>query len=148
MVEYEDGSTLAQLGTPDMRTPIAVALAWPDRMPVIAPPLDLAKIGQLTFEPADPVRFPALALARRALQMGGDAPTVLNAANEVAVAGFLAGRIGFLEIEQVVEGALETLPGRVPRSIDDIVEIDNEARRYAEGFIDMRLTRRSVSPGL
>jgi 1-deoxy-D-xylulose-5-phosphate reductoisomerase len=148
MVEYHDGSTLAQLGTPDMRTPIAVALAWPDRMPVIAPPLDLAAVGQLTFEPADPIRFPALSLARRALQMGGDAPTVLNAANEVAVASFLAGRIGFLEIEQVVEGALETLPGSVPNSIDDIVAIDNEARRYAEGFIDAHLSRRSVSPGL
>jgi 1-deoxy-D-xylulose-5-phosphate reductoisomerase len=148
MVEYHDGSTLAQLGTPDMRTPIAVALAWPDRMPVIAPPLDLAAVGQLTFEPADPIRFPALSLARRALQMGGDAPTVLNAANEVAVASFLAGSIGFLEIEQVVEGALETLPGSVPNSIDDIVAIDNEARRYAEGFIDAHLSRRSVSPGL
>jgi 1-deoxy-D-xylulose-5-phosphate reductoisomerase len=148
MVEYHDGSTLAQLGTPDMRTPIAVALAWPDRMPVAAPALDLAKIGQLTFEPADPARFPALGFARRALQMGGDAPTILNAANEVAVAGFLAGRIGFLEIERVVEGALDTLPGIVPGSIDDIVDIDNEARRYAESFIDTRLTRRSVSPGL
>ena len=71
LVEYHDGSTLAQLGTPDMRTPIAVALAWPDRMPVVAPGLDLAKIGQLTFETADPVRFPALAFARRALQIGG-----------------------------------------------------------------------------
>jgi 1-deoxy-D-xylulose-5-phosphate reductoisomerase len=115
---------------------------------VIAPPLDLAAVGQLTFEPADPIRFPALSLARRALQMGGDAPTVLNAANEVAVASFLAGSIGFLEIEQVVEGALETLPGSVPNSIDDIVAIDNEARRYAEGFIDAHLSRRSVSPGL
>ena len=148
MVEYRDGSTLAQLGTPDMRTPIAVALAWPDRMSVIAPALDLAKIGQLTFEPVDPIRFPALALARRALQTGGDAPTILNAANEIAVAGFLAGRIGFLEIEQVVEGALDTLPGKAPSSIDDIVAIDNEARRYAERFIDTRLTRRFVSPGL
>jgi 1-deoxy-D-xylulose-5-phosphate reductoisomerase len=148
MVEYHDGSTLAQLGTPDMRTPIAVALAWPERMPVIAEALDLAKIGQLTFEAADPIRFPALALARRALQMGGDAPTILNAANEIAVAGFLSGRIGFLEIEQVVEGALDTLPGTVPSSIDDIVEIDSEARRYADRFIDTHLTRRSVSPGL
>ncbi len=148
LVEYHDGSTLAQLGTPDMRTPIAVALAWPDRMPVSAPMLDLAAIGQLTFEPADPVRFPALAFARRALQMGGDAPTILNAANEVAVAGFLAGRIGFLDIERVVEGALDTLPQAVPNTIDDIVAIDNEARRFAENFIQTRLVRRSASPAL
>jgi len=148
MVEYEDGSTLAQLGTPDMRTPIAVAMAWPNRMPVRGDNLDLAKIGQLTFEPADPVRFPALALARHALQKGGGAPTILNAANETAVASFLAGRIGFLDIERVVEGALETLPNTVPGSIDDVVAIDNEARLYAEDFMGARLTRRSVSTGL
>jgi len=148
LVEYRDGSTLAQLGTPDMRTPIAVALAWPSRMPVSGPDFDLAQIGQLTFEPADPERFPALALARRALQMGGDAPTILNAANEAAVAGFLAGRIGFLDIEQVVEGALDALPSTVPGSIDDVVAIDNEARHFAEDFIGMRLTRRSVSPAV
>jgi 1-deoxy-D-xylulose-5-phosphate reductoisomerase len=148
MVEYHDGSTLAQLGTPDMRTPIAVALAWPDRMPVIADSLDLAKIGQLTFEPADPIRFPALALARHALQKGGDAPTILNAANETAVASFLAGRIGFLDIERVVESALDTLPNTVPGSIDDVVAVDNEARLYAEDFIGERLTRRSLGTGL
>src|SRR5271156_3082085 len=148
MVEYHDGSTLAQLGTPDMRTPIAVALAWPDRMPVIADSLDLAKIGQLTFEPADSIRFPALALARHALQKGGDAPTILNAANETAVASFLAGRIGFLDIERVVESALDTLPNTVPGSIDDVVAVDNEARLYAEDFIGERLTRRSLGAGL
>jgi 1-deoxy-D-xylulose-5-phosphate reductoisomerase len=148
LVEYYDGSTLAQLGTPDMRTPIAVALAWPDRMPVAGSALDLARIGQLTFEPADPVRFPALALARHALQMGGDAPTILNAANEAAVAGFLAGRIGFLDIERVVASALEVLPRTVPASIDDVVAIDSEARRFAEDFMDSRLSRRSASPGL
>jgi 1-deoxy-D-xylulose-5-phosphate reductoisomerase len=148
MVEYEDGSTLAQLGTPDMRTPIAVAMAWPDRMPVSGANLDLAKIGQLTFEPADPIRFPALALARHALQKGGDAPTILNAANETAVASFLAGRIGFLDIERVVESALDTLPNTVPGSIDDVIAVDNEARLYAEDFIGARLTRRSLSTGL
>jgi 1-deoxy-D-xylulose-5-phosphate reductoisomerase len=148
MVEYHDGSTLAQLGTPDMRTPIAVAMAYPDRMPVVADGLDLAKIGQLTFESADPVRFPALALARHALQKGGDAPTILNAANETAVASFLAGRIGFLDIERVVESALDTLPNSVPSSIDDVVAVDNEARLYAEDFIGSRLTRRSLSTGL
>jgi 1-deoxy-D-xylulose-5-phosphate reductoisomerase len=148
LVEYHDGSTLAQLGTPDMRTPIAVALAWPDRMPVAGPQFDLAEIAQLTFEQADPERFPALAHARRALQMGGDAPTILNAANEAAVAGFLAGEIGFLDIERVVESALDALPGSVPASIDDVVAIDNEARRFAEDFIRVRLSRRSVSPAL
>jgi 1-deoxy-D-xylulose-5-phosphate reductoisomerase len=148
MVEYQDGSTLAQLGTPDMRTPIAVAMAWPDRMPVSGDSLDLARIGQLTFEPADPIRFPALALARHALQKGGGAPTILNAANETAVASFLAGRIGFLDIERVVESALETLPNTVPGSIDDVVAVDNEARLYAEDFIGARLTRRSLSTGL
>src|SRR5262249_50022518 len=147
LVEYRDGSTLAQLGTPDMRTPIAVALAWPARMTVQTPKFDLASIGQFTFESADPERFPALALARRALQMGGDAPTILNAANEVAVAGFLAGQIGFLDIEQVVESALEALPGTVPGSIDDVVAIDNDARRFADEFMRSRRTRRSVSPG-
>jgi 1-deoxy-D-xylulose-5-phosphate reductoisomerase len=148
LVEYEDGSTLAQLGTPDMRTPIAVALAWPDRMPVSGQALDLARIGQLTFEPADPERFPALAFARRALQTGGDAPTILNAANETAVAAFLAGQIGFLDIERVVEGALDVLPRLAPASIDEVVAVDAEARRFAELFIDERLSRRSVSPGL
>ena len=146
LVEYRDGSTLAQLGTPDMRTPIAVALAWPSRMAVAGPRFDLAQIGQLTFESADPVRFPALALARRALQMGGDAPTILNAANEVAVAGFLAGQIGFLDIEQVVETALDTMPSTVPVSIDDVVAIDHETRRFAEDFMQKRRTRRPVSP--
>jgi 1-deoxy-D-xylulose-5-phosphate reductoisomerase len=148
MVEYQDGSILAQLGTPDMRTPIAVALAWPARMPVSGIRLDLAKVGQLTFESADEQRFPALTFARRALQMGGDAPTIVNAANEAAVASFLAGKIGFLDIERVVEGALDALPGQVPVSIDELVSIDREARRFAEEFISSRLTRRSVSPGL
>jgi 1-deoxy-D-xylulose-5-phosphate reductoisomerase len=148
LVEYQDGSTLAQLGTPDMRTPIAVALAWPDRLAISAPALDLARIGQLTFEPADPIRFPALALARHALQTGGDAPTILNAANEAAVAGFLSGRIGFLDIERVVDGALGALPSMVPASIDDVVAIDQETRRFAEDFMGSRLMRRSSSPGL
>lgn len=148
LVEYEDGSTLAQLGTPDMRTPIAVALAWPERISVSGPALDLAKIGQLTFEPADPDKFPALSLARHALQTGGDAPTILNAANEAAVAGFLAGRIGFLDIERVVGHALEALPGTTPGSIDEVVAIDLEARRYAEEYMGSRLSRRTATPGL
>ena len=106
LVQYADGSILAQLGTPDMRTPIAHALAWPDRMAVALPRLDLAALGRLEFLPPDPVRFPALRLARDALRAGGGAPVVLNAANEVAVALFLDRRLGFLDIAAVVEEAL------------------------------------------
>jgi len=102
LVEYEDGSTLAQLGPPDMRAPIACAYAWPDRLPWPAPPLDLAAIGALTFEAPDADRFPALALARTALRRGGGAPAAFNAANEVAVAAFLERRTGFLEIARCV----------------------------------------------
>ena len=103
MVEYSDGSVLAQLGTPDMRTPIAYALSWPDRIKVDTPRLDFATIGSLKFEKPDTDRFPALRLARQALQEGGTLPTVLNAANEVAVEAFLKDRIGFLDIAVTVE---------------------------------------------
>lgn len=131
MVGYVDGSVLAQLGTPDMRTPISFALGWPERMVAPSARLDLAAIGSLTFEQPDPIRFPALALARSALKAGGAAPPVLNAANEVAVHAFLAGRIGFLDIVQIVEEALEHL-GREPVvSIDDVFAIDAAARRLA-----------------
>src|SRR6185369_2483571 len=95
MVEYVDGSVLAQLGTPDMRTPIAYALAWPDRMETPCERLDLARVGRLDFEAPDPERFPALGLARAALEAGGARPAILNAANEVAVAAFLSGRLNF-----------------------------------------------------
>ncbi|QJE72775.1 1-deoxy-D-xylulose-5-phosphate reductoisomerase [Aerophototrophica crusticola] len=135
LVEYVDGSVLAQLGTPDMRTPIAVALGWPDRIPTPGDRLDLVKAGNLTFEPPDPERFPALALARQALQSGGAAPTVLNAANEVAVQGFLDGRIGFLDIERVVEGTLSSLPGRGLGTLDDVRDADGDARRHADALI-------------
>ncbi|MBX7247689.1 MAG: 1-deoxy-D-xylulose-5-phosphate reductoisomerase [Caulobacteraceae bacterium] len=107
MVEYEDGSTLAQLGPPDMRTPIACALAWPDRLPWAAPRLDLAAMGSLTFEAPDEARFPALRLAREALIAGGAAPAVFNAANEVAVAAFLDRRIGFLDIASAISETLD-----------------------------------------
>lgn len=106
MVSYVDGSVLAQMASPDMRTPIAYSLGWPDRMHAPVPRLDLVQLGRLTFEAPDFSRFPALKLARQALRAGGGAPTILNAANEVAVAGFLAGRIGFLEIAGLVEAAL------------------------------------------
>ncbi len=131
LVEYRDGSVLAQLGTPDMRTPIAVALGWPDRIATPGDRLDLVKAGRLDFEPPDPARFPALRLARQALQSGGAAPTILNAANEVAVQGFLDGRIGFLDIERVVERTLAALPHVEPRTLDDVRQVDGDARRQA-----------------
>ncbi len=111
LVEYADGSTLAQLGAPDMRTPIACAWAWPDRTPWPAPRLDLARIGQLTFEAPDEIRFPALAMARDALKAGGGAPAAMNAANEVGVAAFLDRRIGFLDIAALVAETLDELSG-------------------------------------
>ncbi|MET0239895.1 MAG: 1-deoxy-D-xylulose-5-phosphate reductoisomerase [Sphingobium sp.] len=131
MVEYRDRSTLAQLGSPDMRVPIASALAWPGRMATPCQPLDLARIGKLEFEAPDPVRFPALALARAAVEAGGARPAILNAANEVAVAAFLGGRIGFLEIAMIVEETLTRYSPPSPASIEDIWAIDREARGYA-----------------
>ncbi len=131
MVEYEDGSTLAQLGSPDMRTPIAYALGWPKRVAAPVSRLDLAKLGSLTFEAPDLVRFPALRLARAALQTGGAAPTILNAANEIAVARFLAGEIGFLDIAAIVEHTLTRVPLQSVATLDDIVAVDGEARRVA-----------------
>jgi 1-deoxy-D-xylulose-5-phosphate reductoisomerase len=131
LVQYADGSILAQLGTPDMRTPIAHALAWPDRMAVALPRLDLAALGRLEFLPPDPVRFPALRLARDALRAGAGAPVVLNAANEVAVALFLDRRIGFLDIAAVVEEALDLLGAPPVRALGDVLALDAEARREA-----------------
>ncbi len=132
MVDYVDGSVLAQLGAPDMRTPIAYALAWPGRIETAAPRLALEEVGKLTFEPADPERFPALRLAREALCQGGDAPTVLNAANEVAVHWFLEKNLGFLEITDVVEQVLERMERRSLNDLDDVFASDAEARRLAE----------------
>ena len=130
MVEFVDGSVLAQLGSPDMRVPIAFALAWPERMPTPAQRLDFAAIGRLDFEEPDVQRFPALRLAREALEAGGAAPIVLNAANEIAVAGFLAGQIRFADIHAVVEEALES-GFDAPRSIEDVMEIDEATRDKA-----------------
>lgn len=142
LVEYQDGSTLAQLGAADMRSPIAVAYAWPDRLPWPAPALDLVAFGQLTFEAPDLEKFPAIATARAALVHGGAAPTVMNAANEVAVAAFLERRLGFLDIAATVDltldkmnglGQLETSAG------DDIMEtammVDASARRVATDVV-------------
>jgi 1-deoxy-D-xylulose-5-phosphate reductoisomerase len=131
MVAYIDGSVLAQLGQPDMRTPIAYALAWPVRMAAPVKRLDLASIGELTFEPPDPERFPALRLARQALRAGGSAPTVLNAANEIAVEGFLNGSNSFLKIAEIVEQVLEAIPVRALSSLEDVDRVDRQARDLA-----------------
>ena len=141
MVEYVDGSVLAQLGAPDMRTPIAYTLAWPDRAAGPSSRLDLTEIGSISFHSPDFSRFPSLGLARSALMAGGRAPVVLNAANEVAVRGFLDGAIGFLDIVDVVERTLERMgPGRV-ESLEDIVAVDLEARRRS-GAVVSRPTAR------
>jgi 1-deoxy-D-xylulose-5-phosphate reductoisomerase len=132
MVEYEDGSVLAQMGTPDMRIPIGYCLAWPKRMQTPAAKLDLAKISQLTFEAPDPVKFPALRLAREAMNAGGTAPAVLNAANEVAVQAFLDGRIKFLDIECINEKTLNAIKAVTLSDLDVLDDADQAARRYAE----------------
>ena len=139
MVAYVDGSVLAQLGAPDMRTPISYALAWPERMATPCARLNLAEIGSLTFSEPDPVRFPALRLAREALKSGGAMPTILNAANEIAVAAFLKGDIGFLEIAITVETALEQGAGDAiaPNDLEDIYEIDRIARIRAEELVHL-----------
>jgi len=131
MVEYVDASVLAQLGTPDMRTPIAFALAWPDRMEAPSPRLKLEDIQTLTFEAPDPVRFPAIRLTREALDIGGSAPTVLNAANEIAVGLFLQSKLSFLDIAYVVEETMGQIPKSTLGSLDDVYAIDTEARRVA-----------------
>jgi 1-deoxy-D-xylulose-5-phosphate reductoisomerase len=132
LVEFVDGSVLAQLGSPDMRIPIAYALAWPERMPTPAQKLDLAAAARLDFEAPDLGRFPALRLAREALEAGGAAPVVLNAANEAAVARFLAGAIRFTDITRIVATALEGASFAAPKSIDDVIEIDRATRGRAE----------------
>ena len=135
MVDYVDGSVLAQLGTPDMRTPIAYALAWPKRMAAHAPRLELGEIATLTFENPDMDRFPALRLARQALNSGGAAPAVLTAANEVAVYHFLDKNIGFLDIVRIVEETLIAAPDGRLDNLDDVAEADAEARRIAEDLV-------------
>jgi 1-deoxy-D-xylulose-5-phosphate reductoisomerase len=139
MVEYRDGSVVAQLGSPDMRIPIAHCLAWPSRIDSPAVRLDLAKVGSLTFEAPDPDRFPALALGRRVLETGGAAPTILNAANEIAVAAFIAGRIGFGGIADLVEATLEAAERRnataEPQDIDEALAVDHMARSLAHDLL-------------
>lgn len=139
LVSYADGSVIAQLAMPDMRTPIAFALGFPDRMQAPTRRLDLGEIGQLTFEPPDEQRFPALRLAREALQKGGAAPAVLNGANEIAVEAFLSGRIGFLDIATTVAKCLEAADRSgvliEMGSLDDVLAADSAARRLARDMI-------------
>jgi 1-deoxy-D-xylulose-5-phosphate reductoisomerase len=132
MVEYIDGSVLAQLGSPDMRIPIAYALAWPQRLETPAQRLDLAAIARLDFEAPDATRFPALRLARDALEAGGAAPIVLNAANETAVASFLGGAIRFPDIAKMVGEALEESRFSTPQSIAEVLDIDRATRQRVE----------------
>jgi 1-deoxy-D-xylulose-5-phosphate reductoisomerase len=143
MVEYIDGSVIAQLGVADMGVPILYALSYPERRPTPAPRLDLTKAGALTFFEPDTDKFPCLRLAREALERGGSAPVVLNATNEVAVAAFLDRRIGFLEISDLIERALAADPGRALGSIEDCVAVDAEARERARRRIAARFGGRS-----
>lgn len=131
MVDHVDGSMLAQLGPSDMRVPIAHCLAWPDRMATPMAPLDLVALGRLDFAAPDPVRFRALALAREAAEAGGARPAILNAANEVAVAAFLARRIGFLEIAAIVDDTLQRYDPAAPETLDAVLNVDAKARRIA-----------------
>ena len=138
LVEFIDGSMLAQLGSPDMRIPIAYALAWPRRMPTPAQRLNLAEIGRLDFEQPDLERFPSLRLARESLEEGGAAPAVLNAANEIAVASFLKRRLAFPDIARLVEVALQENDRNAPQSIEDVFEIDRDVRRSVTMHIEER----------
>lgn len=143
LVEYADGGMLAQLGMPDMRTPIAHALAWPDRLETPVERLDLAKLSQLTFEAPDPVRFPALGLARAAYDAGRGAPAIFNAANEVAVAAFLNGQIGFLDIAACVSDSLERgeadgVASVQPSDFEAVLDVDRQGRRLAMDAVKQR----------
>jgi len=132
LVEYVDGSVLAQLGNPDMRTPIAYGLAWPERIDSGVAPLDLFKVATMNFSAPDFDRFPCLALAYQALRAAGTAPAMLNAANEVAVAAFLDKRIPFLAISRVIAAVLDALPVNAVGCLDDVLGADAEARRAAQ----------------
>jgi 1-deoxy-D-xylulose-5-phosphate reductoisomerase len=137
MVEYRDGSTLAQLGPSDMRVPIASCLAWPSRMDTPCAPLDLAALGELTFRAPDEQRFPATRLCRQAAEAGGAAPAVLNAANEVAVAAFLSGHLPFTRIAVMVEELLGRYAPAAPVSLGDVIAIDAEARSRAQHLLEL-----------
>ena len=142
LVQYVDGSMLAQLGNPDMRTPIAYGLAWPERIGAGVAPLDLFKVATLDFEAPDFARFPCLALAYRALRAAGTAPALLNAANEVAVAAFLERRIAFPDIPRIIEGVLDRLPVGVAGCLEDVLNADADARRIAHQQIQSLVASR------
>ncbi len=137
MVEYRDGSTLAQLGPPDMRVPIASCLAWPERMETPCAPLDLAHIGELTFRAPDEDRFPATALCRVAAEAGGAAPAVLNAANEVAVAAFLSGQVAFTRIAVMVAEVMSRYNPSAPTGLGDVIAVDSAARAKARELLEL-----------
>jgi 1-deoxy-D-xylulose-5-phosphate reductoisomerase len=141
MVEYVDGSILAQLGNPDMRTPIAHALGWPERIDSGVESLDLVAAARLDFEAPDLARFPALRLARAAAEAGGTVPAVLNAANEIAVGAFLEGRLGFLGVPQLIEAVLERCQPGPAAGLDDVLEADRCAREAAESTIFRNASR-------
>lgn len=140
MAAYSDGSVLAQLGNPDMRTPIAYGLAWPERIDAGVEALDLFQVARLDFEAPDEAAFPCLRLARQAMEAGGTAPAMLNAANEVAVAAFLEGRLGFTGIPRLVAAVLDELEVRSARTLEGILAEDARARRTAEALL-VTLTR-------
>jgi 1-deoxy-D-xylulose-5-phosphate reductoisomerase len=140
MVEYVDGAVIAQLGVADMGVPILYAFTYPERRPSPGTRLDLTRVGQLTFFEPDVEKFACLRLARAALEQGGSAPVVLNAANEVAVAAFLERRIGFTTIAELIERALDTIPQTEPKAIDDCIVIDDETRRTVRALIDEAVT--------
>jgi 1-deoxy-D-xylulose-5-phosphate reductoisomerase len=135
LVDYVDGSVLAQLGNPDMRTALAHGLAWPDRIDSGVAPLDLAALARFDFEAPDLHAFPCLGLAFRALEAGGSAPAILNAANEIAVSAFLQGRLGFLGIPELIQASLDALPGGPAGDLEQLMDTDAAARRTAEGLI-------------
>ncbi len=135
MVEYLDGSVIAQLGAPDMRTPIACALAWPGRIEAGVEPIDFTTLGKLEFERADPVRFPCLRLASEAIRRGGTAPTALNAANEIAVEAFLDGRLGYTGIPQIIESVLGETAVEELVGLDQVYAADIEARVLARRYV-------------
>lgn len=139
LVAYEDGSVLAQLGIHDMRVPISYTLAWPNRMATDLPRLDLATLGQLTFESPNPIQFPSITLAREALKVGKDRPTVLNAANEIAVQSFIEGKISFLDIVDVCSATLDQMAGTSVTSIDEVFYIDQQAKEIATQVIHKKI---------
>jgi 1-deoxy-D-xylulose-5-phosphate reductoisomerase len=145
MVEYHDGSVVAQLGAPDMRTPIACALAWPERIESGAAPLDFTTLGGLEFERLDALRFPCVALAREAIRHGGTAPAALNAANEIAVEAFLGGRLPFTGIAQVIENVLSETCVEPLSTLEQVYAVDVEARALAARYISRSKTSSLVS---